>query len=132
MNPRINVRLKKTEMELYKDYFHLVNLQRPDELRLSQREIDLAASFAFLGNFSVEPRSKNIKNFAILRDLTQMSSSMISQYIQRLIEKKTLLKDEDGLIRLPDAVLNIVKIIKRQIENEGKFVFNYDIEYEVH
>lgn len=132
MNPKINVGLKKTEMELYKDYFHLVNLQRPNELRLSQREIDLAASFAFLGNFSVEPRSKNVKNFAVLRDLTEMSSSMISQYVGRLIEKKTLIKDEDGLVRLPDAILGLIKIIKRQIENEGKFVFNYDIEYEVH
>ncbi len=133
MNPTIKVGLRKDEFTLYKDYFTLTNLHRAHELRLSTREIDLAAAFALLGpSFSVEPRSKNAKNFERLRDLTEMSSSMISQYVGRLMDKKVLKKDEDNLIALPPNVIELVKVVKSNIEATGKFVFNYDIEYEVY
>lgn len=131
MNPRINLRLEKQEKDMYKDYFYLVNLHRPEEMRMSGREIDLAAAFAVLGNFSVEPRSRNTKNFNLLKEQTGMSSSMISQYVTKLMDKKTLIKDEDGLIRLPDSALQFVKVLKGQLQKDKKFVFNYDIEYEV-
>ena len=131
MNPRINLRLERKKQDMYKDYFYLVNLHRPEEMRMSGREIDLAAAFAMLGNFSVEPRSRKTKNFDLLKNLTGMSSSMISQYVAKLIEKKTLIKDEDGLVRLPDSAIQFVKVLKGQLQKDKKFVFNYDIEYEV-
>ncbi len=133
MNPVIKVRLRKDELNVYKDYFSLVNLHREEALRLNPREVDLAAAIAYLGpGFSLEPRSKNAKNFDMIRQITDMSSSMISQYVGKLLEKKVLRKDEDRLITLAPNVAELVKVIKYNIEQDGKFSFNYNIEYEVH
>lgn len=128
MKPTIKVDSKKGELEFYKDYFYIISLRR--EEKLTPREIDLAAAFAYLAMF-VEPGSKNAKNFKLLKELTGMGPQYLAAYINKLVDKGILIKDEDGLIGLISPVKNVVKTVKNALTKNDKFSFDLTIEYEV-
>jgi hypothetical protein len=128
MRPVINVTVERQELDFYKDYFLLLNIKRED--RLSGREIDLAAALAY-EDMHLETNSKNAKNFNILKELTGMSSSMLSQYIVKLAAKGILVKNEDGLTAMTPALRQMIKAVKAGISGGKNFEFDYVLRYTI-
>jgi biotin operon repressor len=128
--PTIHVRLGYEEKEFYVTYFKLLNIS--SRLVLTDREIDLMASLCKLPyETALYFASKTKGPYPELKKLTGMSSSMISQYINRLKEKGLLTSDEDNIYHLPEPVNVVRRTVKKGMKEQGEFSFEYIFDLKV-
>lgn len=91
-----------TSLEYYKKHLSLINPLLP--VQMTSKEIEIMACFLDIDN---DPRYDKFGPQAkkVVRQITKVSHSGMSNYIKSLITKGFLVKNEVGVLRIRDIVI---------------------------
>ncbi|GIU70120.1 MAG: hypothetical protein KatS3mg002_1356 [Candidatus Woesearchaeota archaeon] len=135
MKPRLTVKLNNIdEKSCYELYFRLLNIFRDKEMRLTEQQIDLSSIIAAKSMDYIIDSKKSLngksKKYELAKELGIKEAGIYSP-LKELVEKKILEEDSEGFYKLTDSINKVRKQIKKSLETNKFFEFDYIFEIKV-
>jgi biotin operon repressor len=133
MIPQLKDKLELDEYTFFHTYFELQNIKRSKDIKLTERENQLASIICSKPNDYFISNSKSLngksKKYEIAEEMS-ISKHQIYALIKNLKKKGVLKVDEDNFWELSDQIKKLRSVIKEQIKNKDfslDYVFGFTI-----